>query len=229
MLFSSFGLITHFGIVDKLSYHLKSEFYNVTTQIGMRLENVYLEGQLNLDSKYITQIINENIGQSIFKVNTWDLKYRIEQLDWVLAASVVRELPDTIHIRVVERAPVAIWQINKKQYLIDDSGHIINVSKINNFKQLPVVVGDGSRLTAGDIITQLKLYPNIYDQISALIRVGNRRWDIRLVNGSEIKLPEFNIKEALYYLAKYQHSHNLFLAYKTIDMRILGKIYVQKK
>ncbi|MBN8827914.1 MAG: cell division protein FtsQ/DivIB [Sphingobacteriia bacterium] len=223
-------IIIQFHILDNYIIQSIKDFYKFTADFGLKLENVYLEGQVNLKNQEIVKSIESEVGTPILKLDVWEIKRNLEKLDWVLNASVARELPNTIHIKIVERTPIAIWQNNKKQSLIDDEGHIINESDIDKFFHLPVIVGEGSRLTSGMLIEKLREYPKIYNKVSAAIRIGDRRWNIRLKRGPEIKLPENNIEEALKLLTEYDKKKGLLgPEIDVIDMRITGKIYYKKK
>lgn len=218
------------GLFTIIGNRIERTISYATVATGIKLNNIYLEGQHYIDGRLISNMIDDKIGRSMFDLDIWDLKARIEKLNWVFAASVVRELPDTIHIRIVERIPMAIWQNNKKQYLIDEHGYIIQDYNLDKFAHLPVIVGEGSRLGAAHFIHEMKEFPEFYGMVTSLIRVGNRRWNARLNIGTEIKFPETGSKQALLYLMEYNKTHKLFSGeYQSIDMRLSDKIFVKRK
>ena len=70
--------------------------------------------------------------------------------------------------------------------------------------------------------------PEISERLEAVIRVGDRRWDLRLKNGVTIKLPEENEAMALRNLARMQSEDNIFGKDLTeIDMRVQGRVTVR--
>ncbi|MBN9542954.1 MAG: cell division protein FtsQ/DivIB [Alphaproteobacteria bacterium] len=206
------------------------KFYEFTINNGLKLENIYIEGQVNLKNNQVLKSLEHEIGGSIFKLSVWDIKKKLEEIDWVLSANVSREIPGAIHIRIIERTPIAIWQNNQKQYLIDDQGHIISEESMVKFASLPVVVGEGSRLTTSDLIHTLKSFSSIYERTNAMIRIADRRWNLRLKNGPEIKLPEENIENALKTLIEYDKKNKLLGGdIATVDLRVKGKIFYKRK
>src|SRR5690606_11844433 len=121
------GFVTYkLRLLDDYVATQMEKFYDFTVRHGLKLENIYIEGQVNLHNNQVLQSLKHEIGASIFKLNVWDIKKKLENIDWVLHANVSREIPGTIHISIIERTPIAIWQHNQKQYLIDDQGHIIS-------------------------------------------------------------------------------------------------------
>ena len=62
---------------------------------------------------------------------------------------------------------------------------------------LPLVVGRGAETRAKDFLALLDRFPAIRDQVRASILVGERRWNLRLQNGLDVRLPETEVAGAL--------------------------------
>jgi cell division protein FtsQ len=216
--------------VSRLGNSTTLVIYRLFNNLGFTIENIYLEGQNYANINEITSLIEKHKKQSIFSLDIWWLKNELEKNQWILAASVVKEYPSTLHIRIIERQPIAIWQKNNQHYLLDEHGAIIKDNQTANFTDLPVITGDGSKLYGPKIIRTINNFNIIKKNIISLIRVGNRRWNIRIKNGPEIKLPENNLDQALHNLIQYHHSHNLLNSkYESIDLRVENKIYLKKR
>lgn len=72
--------------------------------------------------------------------------------------------------------------------------------------------------------------PRIMDAIEAIIRVGGRRWDVRLNNGITIKFPENELEDAWDYLIRLERDEKILeRAIEVIDLRVEGKLYIQPK
>ena len=74
---------------------------------------------------------------------------RLEQLTWVERASVVRMLPDSLYIRLIERQPLALWQRDGRFSLIDRAGAVIEGALDQSvppasWRHLRVLVGEGA-------------------------------------------------------------------------------------
>ncbi|MDD2867619.1 cell division protein FtsQ/DivIB [Neomegalonema sp.] len=119
-------------------------------------------------------------------------RLRLEASPWVRAASV--ELADSgeVFVTLDERVPAAVWQIRGEFWLIDSEGaRIARVMDATERLDLPWIVGAGADRAAGEAWRLLEAAgPELRAQIGALTRVGQRRWDLELVDGRRILLPE---------------------------------------
>jgi cell division protein FtsQ len=140
----------------------------------------------------------------------------------------MRKLPNTISIRIWERKPIAIWQYNKKLFLIDDEGYPIR-HDVNDFVSLPHFVGDGANLYAANLLSKIARQTKLSDNLRSIVRIGNRRWDFILKNGATIKMPEKKFDAALDTLEeKYMDSLIIENNIKVLDMRDDEKYYIEQ-
>ena len=117
-------------------------------------------------------------------------RQRIETLSWVEHATVERRLPGTVVVFLQERRPFAIWQNQGKFVLIDRSGQVVANQNVAEFRQLPLVVGPGAPAAAAALLDALTDRPELQKRVVAAVRVGERRWNLRLNNGADVLLPE---------------------------------------
>ncbi len=164
---------------------------------GFAVDRVTLRGAHNTSHDEILSALDVDLGGSILHVDLGDARARIEALGWVRAASVSRLLPGSIHISVRERAPAAVWQLNGRLTLIDRDGAEIRTVGAHEYSQLPMIVGAGAPQAASGVLSALARYPALADRTYALVRVGERRWNIRLRNGVDVKLPEAGFEDAM--------------------------------
>jgi cell division protein FtsQ len=59
------------------------------------------------------------------------------------------------------------------------------------------VVGEGAAKNAPELYETLKPYDELKQQLLASIRVGDRRWTLKLKSGVEVLLPDDNVADAL--------------------------------
>lgn len=148
------------------------------------------------------------------------LRARVEQVGWVKEAKVVRLLPDTLVIAVEERRQLAVWQHAGRSVVIDDQGRVIPEADPGRFPTLPLVVGAGGAQHAGEILPILAQRPKLMRRMEALVRVDDRRWDLRLKDGSLIQLPAAGEEDALAQLEQLDlRSRILELGFERIDLR----------
>ena len=153
---------------------------------------------------------------------------RIETLSWVEQATVERRLPDTIVVNVQERRPFAIWQNHGKFVLIDRAGQVVADQDVANFRNLPLVVGPGAPAAAAPLLDALTARPALQKRVVAAVRVGERRWNLQMNNGTDVMLPEGHEVAALDRLMQLQQDHALLdRPLVAIDMRLPDRLVLR--
>lgn len=208
---------------------IRDSFYKVTALNGLVVSNVYLDGHKNAGYENIVNSLNFKIKDPILSIDLIKLKKNIEEVSWVKSVIIRRKLPHNIYIYIEEKKPIAIMQQNGKLFLIDENLLIINEPNINKFSYLPILIADNLEDYSNILYKILIQNQSIYSKISAIIRVSDRRWNIRFKNGPEIKLPEYDIEFAWQKVIDLYKSSELFNdQVKTIDLRIPNKIFIEK-
>ena len=129
-------------------------------------------------------------------------------------------LTDTLVVAVVERRQLAVWQHDGRQHVIDEHGQVIPEADPGRFTSLPLVVGEGGAQHAPEILPIIAQRPKLMTRMDALVRVDDRRWDLRLKDGSLIQLPASGEEDALMQLERLdQRSRILELGFDRIDLR----------
>ena len=187
---------------------------------GLKLAKVHIEGASPEAVPAIKAAMGLYKDQPLALMDLDALKGRIEQVGWVKEARVIRLLPDTLIIAVTERERMAVWQHNGKAAVIDAQGGVIPEADPSRFPALPLVVGEGAAETAGEVLPHVKARPRLMSRVEALIRVDNRRWDLRLKDGSLIQLPATEEDSALIQLDQLdERARVLELGFARIDLR----------
>ena len=209
---------------------------NATAALGLRIAHVDIEGRVKTPEPLLRAAIGIVPGQPILSYSVQAARARIESINWVARVTVERRLPDTIVVRLDERHPFAVWQHDGKFRLIDRKGNIVTDSDVADFaSQLPLVVGAGANApvnpyappgantpcVAAKLLDALAREPAIQSRVVAAVRVGERRWNLRLKNGIDVLLPEGAEKQALARLAQLEAQHQLLdRPLQAIDMRL---------
>lgn len=197
---------------------------------GLEVKRVTLRGAHQTAHREITDALGPVLGASIIHLSLDDARARIEELGWVRSAAVTRLLPDTISISVREREPAAVWQMKGVLYLVDNTGAIIREVDAGEYANRPLIVGAGAPEAAGGILTALAGKEELQKRIYALMRVGERRWDLRLHNDIEIRLPEENFESALSDLELLQAAQQtLDQPIKYIDLRDPERMVIRRR
>jgi cell division protein FtsQ len=172
-------------------------FVETTGKIGFSLAEVLVEGRHHASAEKITKVVGGQRGQPLLSYDPYEIKKQLEEIPWIRQATVKRQLPNIIFIQLMEREPVALWQHRQKHYLVDEQGVIISSDYLQAFANLPVIVGGDAPVHAPHILKMLEKFPDVRKQLTALVRVGGRRWDLHLDKKLQVMLPEAKVENAL--------------------------------
>lgn len=187
---------------------------------GLRLEKVHVEGASPGTLAEIKTKLGLWRGEPMTGLNLSEVRGRVETVGWVRDAKVLRLLPDTLVIAVDERRPLAVWQHEGRVDVVDASGAAITGADPARFTALPLIVGEGADQAVGGILPLVRERPRLMGRIEALVRVDNRRWDLRLKDGGLIQLPADREDSALIQLDQLdQRDRLLELGFARVDLR----------
>lgn len=88
-------------------------------------------------------------GDNIFSLNLAEATRLVEQAPWVRRATLTRELPDTVHVLVEERRPVAVVAL-ESLYAVDAGGELFKRVRAGDRLDLPVITGLAREAFIGD-------------------------------------------------------------------------------
>jgi hypothetical protein len=102
---------------------------------------VLVRGEHFLSEGEVRQLMGPALGENILSVDLDGLKRRLRGSPWVADATVRRTLPDTLHVEIKERVPLALAEVDRL-YLMDGDGTLIDVfgPRTASF-DLPIVRG----------------------------------------------------------------------------------------
>jgi cell division protein FtsQ len=210
---------------------LRAMIDRTTADLGLQVRNIQIRGSQKTTEAQIRKALGVNEGDSILGFSLAGARQRIEALTWVQSATIARRLPGDIFISVVERSPFAVWQNQGKFMLIDRSGAIVADQDIAVFaKELPLVVGAGAPAAAAALIDALAAQPTLQSRVVAAVRVGERRWNLRLSNGTDVMLPEGAEIPAIARLVELQNDHALLdRPMQAVDLRLPDRLVLRPR
>ena len=197
---------------------------------GFRLAAVRVKGASPLATADILRAAGLYKDQPLAGLDLDDVRRRIESVGWVDDVRVVRLLPDTLLIQVVERRQLAVWQVDGRRQVIDVRGAPIPEADPASFSRLPLVVGPGANVGAADLLLELSRRPAVMSQVEALVRVDQRRWDLRLRSGGVIQLPAEGEAAALRRLDELDRASGLMrIGFDRLDLRVPEVVAVRPR
>ena len=199
-----------------------------TVEAGFKVDDVLVEGRARTKRSAILEALGVARDTPILAFDPHAAKRRLEALPWVRAAIVERRLPEAIFVRLIERKPRALWQHQGRLAVIDRGGDVIPGAKPEAFAHLPLVVGKGAPGHAADLLAMLDSEPELRTRVSAAVRVRDRRWNLRLDGGIDVRLPEHNPAAAWAELARIQREHDVLgRDVVIIDLRMPDRLIVR--
>lgn len=199
-------------------------------RLGFRLKTVHIEGASDMARADILNATGAYEGQPVIGLDLEAVRQSVESVGWVKQARIVRLLPDTLVVAVTERRQLAVWQNRGRTFVIDAEGQVIPEANAARFPNLPLIVGEGANEFAARILPEVAARPRLMERLEALVRVDNRRWDLRLKDGSLVQLPAVDEEAALIQLEQLdQRSRILELGFERIDLRDPNMVAVRPR
>lgn len=204
----------------------KTKIYNLSNLVShLEVQNVKINGAAHTKGSEVIEIIGLSSNESMWSLDISEVVNRINELPWVKKSDIKKIYPSTLEINIYEHNPIAIWFFDGKKYLVDGESNIIEKLNPADFNNLKVVAGHNALTEIPDIINTLQQFPYFHKKVKSILRVGDRRWTVRLYNGITIHLPETKIAEAITDLERLDNEKLLLSRYvDVIDMRLKDRI-----
>ena len=229
LLLGSAGLgIVKGGHVDEFMVELSDARNALANSVGFRITEVAINGRRQLSQDEVLAIGGVNGRSSLLFLDATTLRDKLKANPWISDAAILKLYPGRLQIDIVERTAFALWQQDGRLAVIAEDGAVLEPFVARRFVSLPLVVGKGADVKARDFLALLDRYPQVRSVTKAAILVGERRWNLRLKDGLDIRLPENDVGNALAMLSKLDKEDRLFSRDITaVDMRLPDRLTVQ--
>ena len=222
------GVLATGARADRIGASINHGVDGLAIGLGLKLDRVHIEGESAEASAAIQRAAQLQPGQAMTSIDLDAIRQRVEGVGWVKSAKVVRLLPNTLIVHVTEHDRLAIWQAGGRNMVIDSHGQVIRGADAGRYPNLPLVVGKGAEQAASEVLPLIAQRPRLLTRLEALVRVDERRWDLRLKDGSLIQLPATDQEAALIQLdALDQRERLLELGFARIDLRTPDEVAVR--
>ena len=216
------------GHVAEIESATKDICDSAANAMGMRIASVSLSGQRQVSREEIFAAAGVTENSSLLFLDVTEARRRLEQIPWIAEATVRKLYPDRLQITVTEREAFALWQIDGKVSVIAADGTVLAARVEARLTSLPFVVGRGAAQRARDFLAVLDRQPAIRDQVRAAVLVAERRLNLRLKNGIDVRLPETGVEAALDTLARLDGEKKLLTRDITaVDLRLADRVTVR--
>ena len=184
-------------------------FYNLSVEAGLGVNDVLVEGRNRTSPERMLQTLGVSRGFPMLAFDPEAAKAELEALPWIKTAAVERRFPGDVHVRIVERQPLALWQHDGQTAVIDQAGDVIPNVKPERFHKLPLVVGADAPEHTAALLEVVASEPRLRDLVTAAVRVSGRRWNLKLQGGIDVQLPETDAAGAWAQLARIEREQGV--------------------
>lgn len=221
-------ILTAFGQLDDVGVMVADNAETRLERAGYTLDWLDVSGADKTGVEEIALAVGASPGMGLSRVDLDAARQSVEALSWVKSAQVLRLWPDRIAVIVEEREPFAVWQINQVRHVIGRDGVVIEAANPDEYMTLPQLVGEGAAEHAAEIVQLLALHDEVRNRTTHAVRVGDRRWTLRLASRGDVLLPEDDPASALALLAA-MHEERGVLDYdaQVFDLRNGGELVMR--
>jgi len=196
--------------------------------VGFRIAAISLTGPKEISREEILTTAGVTGRASLLFLDADAARARLLANPWIADAAVLKLYPDRLQITITERQAFALWQKDGRVGVIAADGTVLEPFVEDRYLGLPRVVGRGAERQAKDFLAIIDRYPDIRSQLRASILVAERRWNLRLNNGIDVRLPETNVAQALERLVALEREKKLLSRdIVAIDLRLPDRVSVR--
>ena len=208
---------------------LKDARDQVANAVGFRIVAVSVSGHRHVSREEVLATAQITGRTSLLFLSVSGTRERLKTNPWIADATVLKLYPGELQIGIKEREPFALWQKDRRVLVIADDGTVLETYAAPQLFQLPLVVGRGAETKAKDFLALLDRFPAIRSEVRASILIGERRWNLRLRNGLDIRLPEAGTAEALERLMALDRDKKILSRdIVAIDLRLPDRVTVRQ-
>jgi cell division protein FtsQ len=229
LLLASTGLgIVKGGHIEAFTMALSDARNAIANSAGFRITAVAINGRRQLSQDEVLAVGGVTGRSSLLFLDAAVVRDRLKANAWIADATVQKFYPGQLRIDIVERTAFALWQQDGRLAVIAEDGAVLEPYVSRRFMSLPLVVGKGAESQARDFLALLARYPQVRSATRAAVYVGERRWNLRLKDGLDVRLPEHDVGNALAALSRLDKEDRLFSRdIVAVDMRLPDRLTVQ--
>ena len=200
-------------------------------EYGYFFTKVNINKLINIKPEEIEKYFTKYYGNSIFLIPIKEISKNLHQNKWIKDFTIKNDYKNTINVNIVESIPIGIYFNGEDNLLFDKNGEIIDSvnSNYNLYFHLIIFEGNNSLFNANTFLNSLPLLSR--NEVKKAIFINNRRWDVKLRNGINIKLSENNILDSFNNYDKFYKnvSNQELTEIEMIDLRIPKQIILKFK
>lgn len=215
----------HWGEVQRAFSDTRND---AACAIGFCIETPQVSGLSILAAEDIQSFIALKRNSALPFFDIEQARLALLKNPWIAQASIKKQFPNQLLVEIAERKPAALWQRDRRLAVIAMDGTVLLESFSPEFKHLPLLVGRGGDKQTQAFLEAVEAFPIIKENMRAGIFVAERQWRILMKNGTEIKLPEVGMTDALRRLVTLEGEKRLLsLDILSIDLRLADRVSIR--
>jgi cell division protein FtsQ len=199
---------------------------NENKRIFFSINKIQINGNIRLDKNILLENLNKLYGQSIFKLNTDEIKTELFKFNLIKSIKIKKYYPNKIEINLDEVEFVAIIVKNNTKYFLADNQNLVLFNGDLNIKRLPKLYGINAEKFFLNFKKKLENNNFNLNLIENYYYFQINRWDLYLKNNLIIKFPTENVEQSIL-LVKKLIDNKEFLNSTIIDLRIKEKMIIK--
>ena len=202
---------------------------NIKNRPEFLINLIKIDGVNHRISNEIRSVMNLDLPISSYDFDLENIKSKVQLMNIVETANLFIA-DNIIHVEILERKPSIIWQNNDNLEILDANG--ISISSVNSRQKhlnLPLIAGQGANKHVKEALFIYHHNLIFSEQLIGLVRVGNRRWNMDLINDRRVMLPSEGVNKALKKMIElnfvYEFSSKNF---NVLDFRNINRVIIRK-
>ena len=202
---------------------------NIKNRPEFLINLIKIDGVNHRISNEIRSVMNLDLPISSYDFDLENIKSKVQLMNIVETANLFIA-DNIIHVEILERKPSIIWLNNDNLEILDANG--ISISSVNSRQKhlnLPLIAGQGANKHVKEALFIYHHNLIFSEQLIGLVRVGNRRWNMDLINNRRVMLPSEGVNKALKKMIElnfvYEFSSKNF---NVLDFRNINRVIIRK-
>jgi cell division protein FtsQ len=195
-----YGSVAGGHVADIIDW-LKDARDQAANAAGFRIAAIALTGPKEVSREEVLTIAGVTGHASLLFLDAEAARARLMANPWIADAAVLKLYPD---------------------------GTVLEPFVEDRYRGLPLLVGKGAECAGHDFLAVVDHYPAIRAALRASVFVAERRWNLRLESGVDVRLPETDLEQALDRLAVLDREKKLLSRdVVAVDLRLPDRVTVR--
>ena len=193
------------------------------TSSFLEINKIEVSGLDNDLNTMIRKKLEYIIGKNIFLLDSRDIEYKLNNIDYIHNYTVSKSFPSKIKVKLKKTKLIAITYRDNKLLYIGSNKKIIFFPKKITDNNLPIVFGNFSNNEFFKLRRVINESKFDIKKIKEYYYFPSKRWDIKLNDEILVKLPIKNINNSINILDEVL-KENVRKQNKVIDLRVPNQI-----